>query len=93
MRSVGVRSMENSENFEIIKEWFGEKGTLTSRLIRCFYKGAWNYALDYNCCKESVDITVVRSPLGLRVSIPAFIPKRYLREVPSLILSREAQTV
>lgn len=78
------------DNFEILKEWYGRNG-IKSRLIRCWYKGSWCYALDYNNCRESVDIDIRRSPLGIQINIPEIVPKLYKKEVRRLICIKEEQ--
>lgn len=96
VNSVGEKIMsstipQTAPNFEIVKEWFGKNG-LKSRLICCLYKGTWCYALDYNNCKESVDIPVRKTLTGLHVDVPLFVPKLYRVEVPKLINAREAKS-
>lgn len=93
--NVGVRVMfkaipQESPNFEIVKEWYGKNG-VKSRLIRCLYNGCWSYALDYNNCRESVDISIRKNDTGIHIDIPCIIPKKYINEVRNLICWREAQ--
>ena len=77
-----------SGSFEILKEWEGKNG-IKARLSRSFFKSSWCYSLDFQNCKNTVDIEVKRTPIGVSVSFPSDMPCSYKREVKELIKKAE----